>query len=124
MKDFIIAWTPVEDGDFTHLRPRERATVGKVLVSEHPDYEYKTKDFSLTVCAHHGGLEGDALREQEYALVSMAFLLLMDGIGKDALLREFAKIDLWRDMGILKPYGYIQRLFIPGKYDRINPYNP
>ncbi len=63
--------------------------------------------------------------EQAQALVNLAAdLLLSDNIEPQDILSEFAKIGVWREMGLFLPNGNYERVFLSDNYTRFNPHNP
>ena len=61
--------------------------------------------------------------EQAQALLNLAAGLMFEGIPPADVLREFSKVRLWRDMGVLLPQGPQERAFISGRI-AWSPHNP
>ena len=61
--------------------------------------------------------------ERAQVLLNLAAGLMFDGIPPEDVLREFAKVSLWRDMSVMLPGGRYERAFIAGR-DDWNPHNP
>ena len=105
MEDFIIAWTPVEDGDNPNLNPKQRASVGKVLVVPHPDDSGDTDGFALTVGSCFEAWHRLTRKDQERVLAEWALLLVSDGISKDDVFSEFDLIERWRKREFFRGLG-------------------
>ena len=63
-----------------------------------------------------------ARAERAQALVNLAAGLMFEGVRPLAVLGEFAKLALWRDMSVILPAGRLDRAFLPGWLDW-NPHN-
>ena len=61
--------------------------------------------------------------QQAQALLNLAAQMMFHGVPPADILREFAKIAVWRDMGFIEPTGFVTRAFIPGRYDEWNPHD-
>ena len=67
---------------------------------------------------------GDMNREQQtQALLNLAAHLMFNGIPPTEVLREFSKIETWREMAVLLPSGRWDRAFLTDSPDW-NPHNP
>ena len=62
-------------------------------------------------------------RDQAQALLNLAASLMFQGIPPHDILQEFPKIEIWREMGVLLPHGFVERAFLSGKVEW-NPHNP
>ena len=64
-------------------------------------------------------------RDKEIALLGLAFQIVADGVPVDDVLREFARIPEWKNMGVLLPSGWWERAFLQDA-DRNDwsPHNP
>ena len=49
---------------------------------------------------------------------------MFHGVSSRLILRKFAVIDVWRDMGVLLPDGYFELAFTMGAYNAFIPHNP
>ena len=112
MDDFMVAWTPASEHGPARLE-----------VGPHPDRSQWSANYLLTA----GSCSATFLRmteaEQGQALLNLAAQVMFDGVAPGDVLREFAKVRVWRDMGVLLPSGWWRRAFDPGRNDW-TPHNP
>lgn len=103
-----------------------RAQLGpvEVKVGPHPDVTGWSRGSHLATSGccyfHFAELEP---REQEIALLGLAFGIVAEGVPVEDVLREFARIPEWRDMGVLLPLGWCDHAFVSGRAGW-NPHNP
>ena len=108
--DFMIAWDTAP--------PR-------VSVGVWPDNLGWSDEYALTTgCCDASFLEMDDLARAQSLLNLAADMVLGDGIEPKAIMREFAKIRVWRDMGIILPSGHYRRAFLQSDYSKLSPHNP
>ncbi len=108
---WMVAWN-----GRTQLGPVE------VKVGPHPDITGWSSGGHLATsgCCYSLFAEMDP-REKEVALLGLAFGIVAEGVPVEDVLREFARIPEWRDMGVLLPRGWCDRAFLPDRIDW-NPY--
>ena len=108
--DFMIAWDTAP--------PRVRVGVW-------PDRSRWSDEYALTTgCCDAKFLEMDDLARAQSLLNLAADMVLSDGIEPTTIMREFAKIRVWRDMGIILPSGHYRRAFLQDDYSKFNAHNP
>ena len=107
---FMIAW------DFPS--PKARIEVGPW-----PDTVGWSNDYRLTTGHCNRFFRDLSERCQAQALLNLAAELIFEGMNPGDVLEEFAKIRIWREMGVMLPAGYFQCAFLPGKV-KFNPHNP
>ena len=106
---FMVAWD----------RGREPA----VELGPHPDTTGWTRRYRATAGCCDTYFVDLPRDEQAQVLLNLAAGLMFEGVPPADVLREFAKVSLWRDMGVTLPFGQAERAFIPGNIDW-NPHNP
>ena len=97
-----------------------------VKVGPWPDLAgWSSRYFGSSGCCDAGFL-GASRNEQVQRLQGMALDLLFDGISPENVLREFSKIRVWREMGILLPPGYYERAHLIDDQGNLrwSPHNP
>ena len=109
--DYMIAWDVSQTNG-----PR-------IKVGPWPDNIGWSSDYALTTGCCDSFFTDLPESEQAKALLNQAASLMFHGITPSAVLQEFAKIGVWREMGIRLPAGDYTRAFLPNRID-FNPYNP
>ena len=109
--DYMIAWDVQSTGG-----PR-------VEVGPWPDKMGWSDDFALTTGCSDAVFHDLSEREQAQALLNQAADLMFSGIAPRDVIREFAKIRTWREMGVNLPAGYCSRAFLSTR-PNWNPHNP
>ena len=97
-----------------------------VKVGPWPDLTgWSERYFSTSGCCY-GSFLGASRNEQAQWLQGIALDLLFDGHSRSEVLREFSKIRVWREMGILLPPGYYERAHLLDDQGNLrwSPHNP
>ena len=99
-------------------------STGEMEVGPYPDLTRWTNRYEATTGCCYSFI--DDLTDEEIAecLRSEALHMISWGVPVEAVLREFAKIRIWRDMRINTTGGNYLAFYEPDGYERINPYNP
>ena len=95
-----------------------------VAVGPWPDKTNWSQRYLSTSGCCYSTFKDLSRRDKEIALLGLAFQIAANGIPPRDVLREFARIPEWRDMGVLLPDGRYERAFLPDP-DRIDwsPHN-
>ena len=112
MERYIIAWTPKKENDFWR---------SGVFVTPHPDRTGITDEYGLTQGSCDAFFYKLPEKEQQQALVNLALMIVGDDVPIKEILKEFSKIDIWREMDYLLPNGHHHKAFLEGDY-RFNPH--
>ena len=107
---YMIAW------DLPPDEPR-------VKVGPWPDRTRWSDDYMATTGCSDDSFTDMTATNQAQALLNLAAQLMFHGSAPDDVLREFAQIRVWREMGVLLPGGYCKRAFLRGRVN-FNPHNP
>ena len=113
--DYMIAWDPAPN------------LPARVRVGVWPDGGAApwSDDYMLTTGCCDSSFHEMGEQEQAQALVNLAAdMMLSDGISPRDILTEFAKIRVWREMGITLPSGHFDRAFDGSEYGVFSPNNP
>ena len=110
--DYMIAWDSAP------------SRTPMVHVGLHPDRMDWSIGYQFTTGCCDAAFIQMGEQEQAQALVNLAAMLVLgDGIPPQSVLKEFAKIRVWREMGLQLPHGHYDSAFLPGDYTVLNPYN-
>ena len=113
-EQYIIAWD---------IEPTPRVKVGPW-----PDRSGWSNEYLSTSGWPYEAFQQMDRNEQAQALLNLAADLMFEGIDRVQILREFSRIDVWREMSVLLPSGRWQLALTenplkPGEY-QWNPHNP
>ena len=104
--DWMIAWR----GDHMEVGPW-------------PDRTGWSRKYDLTTGCCNFALHEQSESEIAASLVGQALYLISDGVPKETVFREFAKIRIWREMRIkLTTGGEPWAFYPPVGYLKLNPY--
>ena len=106
---FMIAWS---------TRREQMVEVGPW-----PDYQRWSREYESTSGCCYSFFKNLSRAEQAQAMLNLAAELMFQGVPPENVLKEFAKVGLWRDMSVLLPLGRMDRAFIPGCVEW-QPHNP
>lgn len=95
----------------------------RVVVVPWPDDTGRSDPYKLTTGSCDLFFRELDESEQAQAVLNLAAYMMFKGVAPQDILKEFAKIRVWRDMEVLLPSGRASRAFITGDI-RFNPHNP
>ena len=95
----------------------------RVVVVPWPDVTGQSEQYKLTTGYCDKFFSDLPESQQAQALLNLAAQLMFKGVPPHDVLQEFAKIRIWREMGVILPNGDFPRAFITGNI-KFNPHNP
>ena len=95
----------------------------RVVVVPWPDDTRRSDQYKLTTGYCNIFFRDLSESQQAQALLNLAAQLMFNGVPPHDILQEFAKIRIWREMGVILPSGDFPRAFIRDNI-KFNPHNP